>query len=528
MRRFVEFERLKVVSDKNLFLFAIRYMRNYRLLVTLSILFVIIGTILNLIPELLIRKIIDIDIKNKDIEGLLLSVLLMVLIYIISWLINFLDSFTTTKIGQSTIKDLRNDMFIKMVNQSQSFYDKEQSGSINSKMTNDLNTLAGFFSSGLVDIITSFLQLIGIFTIMLILDTALSIISMLVVPLLLAVTFGLKGPIRKISQIRRKTIAKVTTNLAENISGVKESKNFAREKVNQKEFEKVNKENFDAAIKATSLFALLFPLIGIITALGTAAVLYYSGYQASVENNPKYTVGLIATFMAYLVRFFGPVFTISSFYSVYQSALASLERVYLFMNEDIIIANQEVTTEFKNVNAELLIKNVYFSYNENIPIFEDLSLNIPGKSTVALVGHTGAGKSSIIKLIARFYDINSGSITIDGINIQNTSLTELRESIGIVPQKPILFNTSIRDNIKYGKLSATDDEIIEICKLLGLHEFIMTLPENYDTVVSEGGKRLSQGQRQLVTFARALIKNPPIIILDEATSSLDPISEIRI
>ncbi len=516
------------IPDRTLFEFAFQYVKSYRVLLVITTVLLISGSIINLLPELLIRKILDEDIVDKDQAGLFLSISYMVVIYIISYIIGFATSFLTTKIGQGTVFDLRKDMYHQLLNQDQSFFDKNQSGRINSKLTNDLDNLANFFSNGLIDILVAIVQLFAIISLMIFLDLYLALISFLMIPMMFGITFFYKGPIRRISQRRRKTIANVTSNIAENISGVKVSKTFAREKQNKLEFERINKENMNVSVRAVSIFALLMPMIGLITAIGTASILLFSGYQYAVLNNEKYTVGLVATFMAYLSRFLGPVFTLSMFYSIYQTALASLERIYGFINEPIQIVDKENAVDLRVKSGNIVFKSINFSYDQITPIFNNLSVDIKGGSVVALVGTTGAGKSSLIKLINRFYELDNGSIEIDNQNITDVSLNSLRGSIGLVPQSPTLFNTSILDNIKYGSPSSTLDEVIEVTKMIGIHDFIDSLPDKYNFKVSEGGNNLSMGQRQLLSFARALIKNPQILIFDEATSSLDVISEIKI
>lgn len=515
------------IPDRQLFRFAFQYLKNYKAMVILSTVLLVSGSIINLLPELLIRKIIDEDIVNSDINGLFLSVITMAIIYLISYVIRFANSVLSTRTGQGTVYDLREEMFDHLLYQSQSYFDKQHSGRINSKLTNDLDTLAGFFSNGLLDILVALVQLVAIVSLMLFLDLKLALISFAMIPMLIGITLFYKGPIRRISQRRRKTIANVTSSIAENISGAATSKTFAREKLNKKEFERINRENLKVNVRATQIFGLLIPMIGVITAIATASILMFSGYRYAVLGDTNYTVGLVATFMAYLSRFLGPVFTISMFYSTYQSALASLERIYGFLQDPIEIVDAEDAKDLVVSNADIEIQNMHFSYDNKVAIFQDMNILIKGQSVIALVGSTGAGKSSFIKLLNRFYEVDAGSILIDGQDLRDITLHSLRSSIGLVPQTPTLFNTTILDNISYGS-DKSIEEIIEVGKLIGIHDFINSLPDKYETRVTEGGKNLSMGQRQLISFARALVKNPKILILDEASSSLDVISEIRV
>ncbi|MCH8908910.1 MAG: ABC transporter ATP-binding protein [Candidatus Heimdallarchaeota archaeon] len=446
----------------------------------------------------------------------------------VSWLISLVNNFVIGKLGQSTIFDLRNEMFAKLMNQSRSYFDKNQSGQINSRMTNDVETLSGFLGGSISSIIFAVLQLFGILFVMLYLDITLSLISFLLIPLLLGVTLILRGPIRRIAQSRRKTIADVTSNIAENISGAKESKVFARERENIKEFERVNRENYKISMKSVSLFALIQPAVSIIAAIGTMLILAYAGYQAAALGNGKYTPGLIAAFMAYLARFFFPIFTLSMFYNTWQAAVASLERIYIFLNEPVDITDEQHAKDLPIKRGEVSFENVDFSYKEEIPIFKKLNLEIESGTMVAIVGTTGAGKSTLIKLLMRFYDITAGKLLIDGQEIKSYTIKSLRSSMGLVPQEPILYDDTILENIRFGSPDKSVEDVIEVAKLVGIHDFVQDLTDGYQTRVSEGGKRLSMGQRQLIAFARAILPDPKLLILDEATSSLDPISEIRV
>ncbi|MHA2275244.1 MAG: ABC transporter ATP-binding protein, partial [Candidatus Kariarchaeaceae archaeon] len=506
--------REKVVSDRDLLRFALNYIQPHKKWVTISIILVISSSFIGLLPELMIKRIIDQNIPNNDKEGLFNSVLLMVIIYFASWIIGFVYAYLIVNIGQTTIFTLRNDMYQKLLNQSQTYYDTNQSGRINSKLTNDVDTLSGFLSSSLVNLVASIFQLSGILIIMLYFDLTLSLISFSVVPLLFILAYVIRVPIRNISMKRRKTISNVTSNLAENISGAQVSKSFAREKVNLEEFTAANKENYNASIQATSLFAIITPAIGLIAALGTMLILGYAGYQNAVVGSNQYSPGTIAVFMAYLTRFFGPIITLSMFYSVFQSALASLERIYIFLQEDVVVKDVSNPSELKIQSGSIRFESVDFAYKEDLPIFQDLNITIQGGKTLALVGTTGAGKSSFVKLISRVYDIQNGFIEIDGQNISSLSLHSLRKSIGLVPQEPRLFNTTIYENLRYGNPNISRADLLHKMSEIGFDDIIKSLPEGYETVVNEGGKRLSRGQRQLIAFGRAMIKDPDILILD--------------
>ncbi len=511
------------LSDMELLKFRLGYVKQYKAFVFLALATVIAGTIINLLPELYLRVIFDEDLPQGNIGNLILHGGLMIGLYLISWLISFLNSYLVSYIGENSTYNMRHDMFRKMTHQSQAFFDKNKSGQINSRITNDVETLSNFLGSSFVDIISAILQLVGIIAIMVYLDVELGLISLSIIPLMVLLALFIRGPIRRISQKSRSSVAEVTTTMAENLSGAKVSKAFAREKVNQQEFDKINRKNFEINMKATSLFALIQPLFVTISALSTVILMSYTGWQVE-----KYSVGTITTFNAYLSRFFFPVIILTAFYSTYQSALASLERIYVFLKTPIKVTEAKNAVPLTVEEGTIAYESVRFAYDNGVPLFEGLSVTIKGKSTTAVVGATGAGKSTFVKLLARFYDPTSGKITIDGQDIKTVSFKSLREHVGLVPQTPFLFKGTILHNLTYGTESVPLEKIEKVVKMLGLDRLINKLPNGYMTEISEGGASLSMGQRQLIAFARLLIHDPEILILDEATSSLDSISEVKV
>lgn len=510
-------------SDWELLKFSLSYVADHKKKALLSLITVVVGIGISLLPELFLKKIFDEDIVKGDIGAIWMDGMIMISLYVISWVLGFLNSYLITYIGQGSTYTMRVDMFKKLMRQSMKYFETHKSGQINSRITNDVNTLSNFLGSSFIDILSAILQLIGIVTIMIFLDVELGLISLSIIPLMILLAIFIRGPIRRISQKRRQSVAEVTSNIAENISGQKVSKAFAREKENTKEFQKVNKKNLEVHMKATSLFALIQPLFVVIGSLSTVILMTYTGL-----NSGKYSVGTVVTFNAYLSRFFFPIIILTMFYSNYQSALASLERIFLFLSEPIEVTESRAAKRLTVEQGEIMFENVTFGYDPNLLIFKNLDLRIEGRKRTAIVGSTGAGKSTLIKLIARFYDPLDGKITIDGQNIREVSFSSIRENVGLIPQRPFLFKGTIFENLTYGTPTATKEKVEEVIDIIGLRRLIENLPNGYDTLIEEGGSSLSLGQRQLIAFGRVLIHNPKILILDEATSSMDSISELKV
>jgi len=323
----------------------------------------------------------------------------------------------------------------------------------------------------------------------------------------------------------RKKIAKVTSKLQESISGMREIQSFTRERDTMKMFRQANIENLQANVQAGRIFALLMPVIRIIGAVGTCIVLWYGGI---LTIGGGITVGILVAFLAYVTGFFRPIVNLTTFYNTVQSAMAAAERIFETMDTKPEIADAPDATELLHTKGAIAFQNVSFGYNPSDPVLKNIDFSIKPEKTLAIVGPTGAGKSTIVRLLSRFYEPQSGTITVDGYDVRNVTVKSLHNQMGIVLQEPFLFSGTIMENIRYGKLGATDEEVKNIAKLIGAHEFITSFPDDYETAVGERGMRLSVGQRQLISFARALLRDPSILILDEATSSLDPYTELKI
>ncbi|HDJ89962.1 MAG TPA: ABC transporter ATP-binding protein, partial [Thermoprotei archaeon] len=348
------------------------------------------------------------------------------------------------------------------------------------------------------------------------------LISLTIIPIIALTSYLFSRWTRKAYKKTREKIAKVTTSLEQTVSGAKVSQAFVtRKKIDIKRFEQTNREYFQASMEANKLFSSFSPVINLIRAGGIALLLWYGGMMVL---GGRLSIGTLIAFYGYTERFFGPIISLTMFYNTIQSALAASERIYEFLHEDIE-KDRPNAIKLKSIKGKIEYRHVYFSYDSETPLFRDLNLSIRPGETIAIVGPTGAGKTSLIKLLLRFHEIDDGAILLDNVDIRNIKLRSLRSHIGLVLQEDYLFRGTVLENIRIGDPNANIERVKKVVKELGIKEFIESLPNGYNTIVLEGGKNLSAGQRQLIAFARALLSNPKILILDEATSSVDPYTE---
>ena len=458
------------------------------------------------------------------------SLLIMGCMYLLFLVLNFIMILARTiffaRLGQKMIYRIRNDLFAKLQYLSFDYFTETESGRTISKLTNDVDSLGELLTTGIIDIFADFVSLIWILALMFILDITMTLFTLTVIPVLLLIAFLFQKKVRSAYRRTRVAIAKVTANLQETISGVKVTKALSREDKNIQNFKGLNRENYSANVQAASVSSLFMPIIQIIAALGSTIVIIYGGY--AVITTGTISIGELYAFLEYSNRFFMPVISLFTFYTTIQSGFASAERIFEILDEEPSVQNSESPQYPEKISGYLKLVDVDFRYQEDVPVLKNINLEIePGRS-IALVGQTGAGKTTITKLLSRYYDVTAGELLVDGTNIKEIDIETLRKNIAVVPQDVYLFSGSIMDNLKFGKKEATDEEVYEICLILGLHDYILKLPEGYDTDVKEGGARLSLGQRQLISLARAVVANPSILILDECSSSVDPITEALI
>lgn len=513
------------ISDTVLIKRLMKYTLNFKGKIVVLLVTLIAATGLNLLPPVLFTIAVDRYISAFDLQGLsLLSIAFIGLIFAI-FLAQCFQNYLIEWLGHRMEYEIRMNMFRHLQRLSIGYYSDKEVGSIVSRVTNDVEKITELISSGVTTALADVITLVGITVIMLLMNLWLSLITFTVIPMVVAFMYFWGRRVRKVYRETRKTIASVSARIEESVSGMKEIQAFSKERETQKEFQKANVSNMQANIEAGRVMSAFWPAVGIFGAIGNSLVLWFGG---SAVMSGTLTIGILFGFMAYINRFFMPIQDLSMFWNSVQSAMAAAERVFLLLDSKIEVKEKTDAVPLPPIKGAISYENVTFSYEQGQPVLKDINLMIEPKKTVALVGPTGAGKTTMINLLYRFYDPNSGRITIDGYDLRDVKLESLRSQMAIVLQDPFLFTGSVEMNIKYGRLDATDDEIIAVAKAVGAHDFIISLPEGYETEVGERGSRLSVGQRQLITLARALIADPKILIMDEATSSIDAYTELII
>ncbi|MBD8497541.1 ABC transporter ATP-binding protein [Paenibacillus arenosi] len=507
------------------------YMRPYkRQLLPALIVLIIVDTLTKLSIPFLISYAIDSAIAPSNGMDPSLRMLYIVAgtvlgLYIVQWAANTYRIKFMSMIGQRIIYDLRADLFKHIQTLSFRFYDKRPAGSVLVRITNDVNSLQDLFTNGAINVLVDLLQLAGIVIILMFLNVKLAIAVMITVPIMFVVSTRLRRHIRMAWQDVRIKQSRINSHLNEAIQGMRVTQAYAQEQENMKFFDKMNRINKASFDRASMMNQTFSPIIEVTSAIGGFILFWYGSHLIQVG---AITVGILFAFAQYVGNFWEPINRLGTMYSQMLIAMASSERIFEFMDEKPNVDENKESKQLPVVKGDIQLDNVVFEYEAGRPAIRNISFDVEAGQSIALVGHTGSGKTTIISLISRFYDPTEGRVLVDGHDIREVQLNSLRTQIGIVMQDTFIFSGTIRDNIRFGRLDATDEEVEAAARSVHAHEFIEKLPMGYDTEVQERGSALSMGQRQLLSFARALLADPRILILDEATASIDTDTEIKI
>lgn len=501
------------------------YIKPYRKEMILIIFIMTISSALGMLTPLILKDILDTYIPNEDIRGIVLISISLLVINLIIALITRVRITATTRLGQNMIHTIRSDIFNHLQELPFSYYDDKPHGKIQVRVVNYVNALSDLLSNGIVNTITDLFSLIFIVAFMLYLNVRLSIICLLGLPLLMILIFVIKKKQRVAWQLQSNKSSNLNAYIAESISGVRVTQSFTKEEESIEIFNDLSREYSESWLKAIRLNFLLWPAINNISTWTTAAV-YVIGISWLDQGLAGITVGVLMGMSGYIGRFWAPINTLAGFYNSLLTAVSYLERIFETIDEPVLVKDSEDAYDMPTIVGEVEFKDVSFSYEVGVPILNKINFKANAGDTIAIVGPTGAGKTTIINLISRFYNLDSGVITIDGIDITDVKIKSLRRQMGVMLQDSFIFSGTIMDNIRYGNMEATDEEVTRAAKTVRAHDFIINLEKGYNTQVNERGSRLSVGQRQLISFARALLADPKILILDEATSSIDTETEI--
>jgi ATP-binding cassette subfamily B multidrug efflux pump len=512
--------------DFKLFKRTMRFLRPYWKNVAIISIILLGGLAIGLLDPLIVRYVVDKGMMAKDMSVILNMGGILLIINLLNLIGSRIRIKVVNKTAQSLIYDIRKETFEHIQNLSFRFFDGRPAGKIISRITNDVQAISDFINTGVVSFVSEIISILGIIVIIFVINYKLAAITVTVVPVFILLLICLKSASEKAWSETRKTMANINANMNETLQGMRVIQAFSRQKHNILKFEEINKKNYKAHMHATIIQLLSWPLVEFVGMAGTCAVVWLGAIMVTKD---EVSVGTVIAFANYIWRLWSPLSALSKVYNQALSAMASSERIFHILDTEPEIVDSPDAIELEDINGTVEFINVTFGYNpEERMVLHDISFKAEPGEVVALVGPTGAGKTSIINLLMRFYDPIEGSILIDGYDIRDIKLSSMRSKVSMVLQDSFIFSGSIKENIIYGKLDATEDEIINVARATKVLNFVEKFGEGFDTDVEERGAKLSSGQRQLLAFARALIADPRILILDEATSSVDTETERHI
>ncbi len=502
------------------------YIKPYKKKMALVLFLMLSSSALGMFIPRFLQMEMDIYIPGKDINGIVFLSLLAVVIVVYSVISTRIKISVTTKVGQDIIHQLREDIFRHLQELPFSYYDDRPHGKIQVRVVNYVNNLSDLLSNGILNTITDLCNLVFILIFMFAMSPKLTFVCLCGLPVLALYVIVIKRKQRRAWQIQSNKQSNLNAYIAESINGIRVTQAFVREQRNTDIFNDLSNMYRKSWLRAVYFNFAMGPMVDLISTVTTAFIYVIGVYSIMGGSNSGIEIGVIFAFTAYISRFWAPVNTIASFYNSVLTAVSYLERIFETIDEPVLVRDEPDAADMPCIKGDVEFEDVTFSYEDGVTILKNINFNIKRGQSIAIVGPTGAGKTTIVNLLSRFYNIDSGRILVDGIDISKVKLNSLRRQMGVMMQDSFIFSGTIMDNIRYGNKEASDEEVIAAAKTVCAHDFIMQMEDGYNTQVNERGSRLSAGQRQLVSFARALLANPAILILDEATSSIDTETEI--
>ena len=516
--------RKRTVPDRVLIRRVYQYAKEYRRNLAVGIATILFGAVTGLLTPYLHKIAIDQIILPFNLSGFVWWIPIFVFVTVMNYVFQYVQVFQMRIVGEKVVAKMRDEMISKLQRISLRYFSEGEIGRIMSRPTNDANAVRIFLRMGLTSIILDTSSILGSFIIIFLLDVRLALIAISILPVAFALAWLLGRFSRGAYRRSLSTLAGLTTKMQENLAGIKVIKSLVHEKKSYEEFRETQDKNINANLRAVRISSSYQPVVMFMRIIGTALILYYGSMLVATG---EITIGTIVAFIEYQFQYFMPLMDLVVVYDQYQSAMAAIERMFDLVDTKIEV-EEPVPEKAVEIAAltNISFENVTFGYDPNIPVVKNVSFTLDDSKKLAIVGPTGAGKSTLINLLARFYDPLAGRILVNDHDVKDIRIESLRKQMGIVLQDSFLFPMSVRDNIRFGRPEASDDEVLKAAKAVGAHEFILKLPGGYDYVIQEGSSNISIGQRQLISFARTLLTNPKLLILDEATSSIDPYTEL--